>query len=112
LGYIQHDPKENSVGRMCKFKERCSDAERHNIFADITDKTSLIFYCDMKFVWVREAYTDCCTRHVRSGLVWFKTGTWKLKIIYYEVGYRRVIKCTNVVELRNIGEYLNKVRCK
>jgi hypothetical protein len=32
----------------------------------------------MKFVWVREAYTGCCTRNVRSGLAWFKTDTWKL----------------------------------
>jgi hypothetical protein len=33
----------------------------------------------MKFVWVREVYTGCCTRNVRSGLVWFKAGTWKLR---------------------------------
>jgi hypothetical protein len=38
LGCICHDPKENSAGRMCKFKERCSDTECHNLFADIRAK--------------------------------------------------------------------------
>jgi hypothetical protein len=32
--YIWHNPKEDSVGRMCKFKERHSDTE-YNPFADI-----------------------------------------------------------------------------
>jgi hypothetical protein len=31
----------------------------------------------MKFQWAREADTGCCTRNVRSGLAWFKTGIWK-----------------------------------
>jgi hypothetical protein len=38
LGYIWHDPKEKSMGRMDKFKERCSDAECRNLFADFRDK--------------------------------------------------------------------------
>jgi hypothetical protein len=29
-----------------------------------------------------------------------------------EVAYKRMISCTNAVELRNIGEYLYKARCK
>jgi hypothetical protein len=45
------------VGRMCKIKERCSDTEYHNLFADIRNARLSIFCFDMKFVWVREAYT-------------------------------------------------------
>jgi hypothetical protein len=49
--------------------------ERHNVFADIRDKRSLIF-CDMKFEWIREAYTGCCTINERSSrLAWLKAGT-------------------------------------
>jgi hypothetical protein len=33
----------------------------------------------VKFKWVREAYTGCCTRNVRSGLAWFKAYTWRLR---------------------------------
>jgi hypothetical protein len=43
LGYIWDDPKEKSADRMCRFKERRDDIERHNLFADIRDKRSLIF---------------------------------------------------------------------
>jgi hypothetical protein len=38
LGYIWHDPKENSVDRLCKMK----DAERQNLFANIKEKKPLI----------------------------------------------------------------------
>jgi hypothetical protein len=63
-------------------------------------------------VWVKEAYTDCCTRHVKSGVAWFKVGTWKLKIFNDEVVYKRMISCTNALELSSIAEYLYKARCK
>jgi hypothetical protein len=33
-------------------------------------------------------------------------------IINEEVAYKRMINCTSAVELRNIGGYLYKVRCK
>jgi hypothetical protein len=33
----------------------------------------------MKQEWATEEYTVCCTRNERSGLAWFKTGTWKLR---------------------------------
>jgi hypothetical protein len=36
FGYIWHAPKENSVGRMCKFKVICSDTECHCL-ADTVD---------------------------------------------------------------------------
>jgi hypothetical protein len=57
-----------------------SDAECHNDFADTADKRSLIFFCDIIFVWVREAFADCCTRNVKSGL-WFEVGIWNQRII-------------------------------
>jgi hypothetical protein len=33
----------------------------------------------MKKEWAREEYIVCCIRNERSGLVWFKTGIWKLR---------------------------------
>jgi hypothetical protein len=33
----------------------------------------------MKYEWARETHTVCCTSNERSGLVWFKTGIWKLR---------------------------------
>jgi hypothetical protein len=53
--------------------------EQQNLFANVREKRSLIFYCDMKLQWAREEYTVCCTKNVRSGLASFRTGTWKLK---------------------------------
>jgi hypothetical protein len=80
LEYIWVDPKENSVSRICKqIKERCSDTKRQNLFANIREKRSLIFYYNMKLEWARKEYTVCCTRNERSGLAWFKTGIWKLR---------------------------------
>jgi hypothetical protein len=31
--------------------------ERHNLFANKREKRSLIFYCDTKFEWTRNAYS-------------------------------------------------------
>jgi hypothetical protein len=36
----------------------------------------------------------------------------KLLIIDDEVPYKRLINCTNAIELSNIGEYVYKTRCK
>jgi hypothetical protein len=55
---------------MQKIKERCNDIEQQNMFANIREKRSLIFYYDE---WANQAYTVCCTRNERSGLAWFKT---------------------------------------
>jgi hypothetical protein len=67
------------VGRIYKgIKERCNDTEQ-NLFPNMTQRRSLIFYCEMKLEWAREEYTVCCTRNDRSGLAWFKTGIWKLR---------------------------------
>jgi hypothetical protein len=51
-----------------KIKEGCSDVERQNMFVDKRDKKSLIFHCEMQYERVKELYTVCCTRKVRSGL--------------------------------------------
>jgi hypothetical protein len=70
----------NAVSGICKkIKERCSDIERQNLFANSKEKRPLIFYRDMKQEWAREEYIVYCTRNERSGLAWFKTGIWKLK---------------------------------
>jgi hypothetical protein len=33
----------------------------------------------VKFEWVMEVYTVCCSRNERSGLAWFNTDIWKLR---------------------------------
>jgi hypothetical protein len=49
LGYIWHDLSVNTVSGICKIiKERCNDIERQNLFAKIKEKSSLIFYSEMK----------------------------------------------------------------
>jgi hypothetical protein len=60
-----------------QIKERYSGI-RHKPLADVRDKRSLIFYCDMKFKWVREVYTGCCMIDVRSGVAKFKAAAWKM----------------------------------
>jgi hypothetical protein len=42
----------NGVGK--KIKERCSDIKRQNLFAEIKEKWSLIFYGEIKQEWARE----------------------------------------------------------
>jgi hypothetical protein len=79
LRCIWQDPKENSVSRNCiTVKERCSDIERYrmilNLYANMREKRSLIFYCEEKLEWVKEEYTVCCVTNERSGLSRFKTG--------------------------------------
>jgi hypothetical protein len=67
------------VSGICKkIKERCNDIEHQNLFSKIKEKSSLIFYSEMKQEWAREKYISCCSRTKRSSLAWFKTGIWKL----------------------------------
>jgi hypothetical protein len=69
LGYIWHDVSVNTVSWIYKkIKERCNDIERENLFSKIKEKSSLIFYSEMKQEWTREQYISCCTRTERSGL--------------------------------------------
>jgi hypothetical protein len=56
-----------------------NDAMKESLYADVRERGSVIFYCDMKFEWVGEACTVCCTRNERIGLAWFKAGTWKIR---------------------------------
>jgi hypothetical protein len=70
----------NTVSQICKkIKEICNDIEHQNLFSKIKEKSSLIFYSEMKQEWAREQYISCCTRTEKSGLAWFKTGIWKLR---------------------------------
>jgi hypothetical protein len=57
-----HNPKEDTAGRMCKFKERHSNT--YNPFADIIDRRSLMFYTQVVVHESREVG---------------KVGTWKLR---------------------------------
>jgi hypothetical protein len=36
----------------------------------------------------------------------------KSQIINEELAYKKIINCTNTVELRNLGRYLYKIKCK
>jgi hypothetical protein len=40
-----------------KRKERWIVIERQNLIANIKENGSLIFYCDMKYEWAREAHS-------------------------------------------------------
>jgi hypothetical protein len=50
-----------------------------NFFAILSEKRSLIFYRNMKLLWDREVYVMCGSRDDRSGIAWFRAGTWKLR---------------------------------
>jgi hypothetical protein len=52
---------------------------RSSIREQIKEKSSLIFYSDMKQEWAREQYKSYCSRTESSGLAWFKTRIWKLR---------------------------------
>jgi hypothetical protein len=143
------------VSGICKkIKERCNDIERQNLFSKIKEKSSLIFYSEMKQEWAREQHISC-TRTDRSGLAWFKTGIWKLRgmrkgsekgrcplcseeedpirillkcsetrkwreqflsrkwlRLNELIVFKKIINCNNSTELRNIGSYLYKIKCK
>jgi hypothetical protein len=60
------------VSRICKeIKERCNDIERQNLFSKIKEKSSLIFYSEMKQEWAKEQYISCFSkdREKWAGLV-------------------------------------------
>jgi hypothetical protein len=47
------------------------------------------------------------TRRLREHLL-----SRKWQIINEEVAYKKIIICTNTVDLRNLGRYLYKIKCK
>jgi hypothetical protein len=47
------------------------------------------------------------TRRLREHLL-----SRKWQIINEELAYKKIINCTNTVELRNLGRYLYKIKCK
>jgi hypothetical protein len=47
---------------------RCNDTEQQDLFKNMREKRSLIFYCEMRLGWAREEYTICCARSGRGGL--------------------------------------------
>jgi 3-deoxy-D-manno-octulosonate 8-phosphate phosphatase KdsC-like HAD superfamily phosphatase len=76
LGYTWQNQQENSVNMTCKIiKEICNDIKIQNLFAGITEKRSLMFYCEMKLGWAKEEY----------------------KYLAYK---RIVVNCTNVGNLK------------
>jgi 3-deoxy-D-manno-octulosonate 8-phosphate phosphatase KdsC-like HAD superfamily phosphatase len=52
--YIWQTKTKISTNKLCKIiKERCNDIEIWNIFSNISNKISLVFYCEMKQIWVK-----------------------------------------------------------
>jgi hypothetical protein len=69
---------EINANKICNVvTERCNDTERLKVFSNISEKISLVFYCEMKQESGKECYTDECTKNERMG-IWLKAGTWKL----------------------------------
>jgi hypothetical protein len=72
-GYIWQDLRVNTVSGICKkIKARCNDIERRNLFVNIKEKRSLIFYSEIKQEWATEEYIHSLFYQVRekwAGLV-------------------------------------------
>jgi hypothetical protein len=47
----------------------------------------------MKLLWATEEYTTCCLRKDRSGIAWFRAGTWKLTGMRKGLGNGRCPLC-------------------
>jgi hypothetical protein len=66
---------------VCKeIKERCNDIKRQFfVFANLSEKRSLIFYPIIKLLLDRKYYVMCGSRNDKRGIAWFRTGIWKLR---------------------------------
>jgi hypothetical protein len=74
------NPNENQRDTVCKeVKDRFNDIERQTLFANLSEKRSLIFYRDMKLLWDRGDYVMCGSMNDRMGIAWFGAGIWKLR---------------------------------
>jgi hypothetical protein len=66
-GYIWHDVNVNTVSGICKkIKERCNYIERQNLFSKIKEKSSLIFYSEMKQEWARAVVPKRCVAKLKN----------------------------------------------
>jgi hypothetical protein len=75
------------------------------MYSSLLGQSSLIFYCGTKLGWGREEYTVCYTRKERSGLPWYRMGSWRL------IGIRpgwKVGRCTLRREVENATHILLK----
>jgi hypothetical protein len=49
LSYIWHSHAQSNVNKVCKIiRERCKDVERQNLFSNISEKISFVYYCKIK----------------------------------------------------------------
>lgn len=71
------------MGRICtEINNKCNDIkQQQNLFLNVREGRSLVFYSEMKPELAREEYTACCSRKEGSGFAWFKDGTWKLRLV-------------------------------
>jgi hypothetical protein len=60
-------------------REGCKDVDRPNLFSNIREKISLIYYCEIKRKWGKENYINECTRKERMGILLLNPGIWKLR---------------------------------
>jgi hypothetical protein len=60
-------------------RERYNDIDRQDLFSIMSEKTSLLFYQEMKQKWGREEYIELCSRNESNWLAWMKAGVWKLR---------------------------------
>jgi hypothetical protein len=69
---------ESNANKICKtLGERCNGAERLNVFSNISERSSLVFYCEKKHKRGKESYIDECTRRERMGIIRLKAGIRK-----------------------------------
>jgi hypothetical protein len=72
------EKNEKKICKMLVVRERCNGTERQKVFSNISEKSSLVFYCEMKHKWGKESCADAYTRNERMGIIWLKAGIWKL----------------------------------
>jgi hypothetical protein len=54
--YLAQSRAENNANKICKtIGERCNGVERQNVFSNIREKISLVFYCDIKHEWGKKS---------------------------------------------------------
>jgi hypothetical protein len=99
--------------RVFRTTRQCLSHYIHNIWAYIWSKVGDKDFPDVPEPWGRNwrkcFYILNVSRRGRRGNSFAE---YKWLSIIEGVAQKRMATCTNIVELRNIGEYLYKVRCK